>query len=439
MFKQRTRRQVLQDLGLSAAAAPFLLNLPSLGLADTQSRPLRLILVFSPNGIIPPNFWPDETGTEFAFKEILAPLESFRDRVLILHGISNQVRGDGDNHMRGMSCLLTGIELFPGNIQGGSHTPAGWPSGISIDQELRNFLQGQPATQTRFGSLEFGVAVPNRADPWTRMVYAGPNQPVAPIDDPYQMFEKLYGQLEDQESLQSILDRVRQDLRSVRSTVNPADQRLLDEHESLVRQLERDLQAARNESLEQYAPELPGGVKNQNDNIPQLSQMQIDLLVSSFLADQARVATLQYTNSVGQARMRWLGIEEAHHELSHEPDSNEDAQQKLTQINRWFCDQIAYLAKRLSDIPEPGGEGSLLDHTLIVWTNELGKGNSHTLDNIPFVLLGSAPQIRMGRSLQFDRVPHNRLWLTLAHLFGHPLEHFGKPEFCRDGVLTELT
>ncbi len=439
MCNQRTRRQVLKDLGLSAAAAPFLLNLPSLGLARTPNPPQRLVLVFSPNGIVPPDFWPDETGPEFSFKPILAPLEPLRDRTLILRGLSNQVRGDGDNHMRGMSCLLTGIELFPGNIQGGSHTPAGWASGISIDQELSNFLQGQEATRTRFGSLEFGVAVPNRADPWTRMVYAGPNKPVAPVDDPYQMFEKLYGQLEDQESLQSILDRVQDDLRAVRSNVDPADQRLLDEHESLVRKLEQDLKAARDESFEQYAPELPNGIRNQNDNIPQLSQMQIDLLVSSFLADQARVATLQYTNSVGQARMRWLGIEEAHHELSHEPDSNEDAQQKLTQINRWFCEQVVYLAKRLAEVPEPGGDGSLLDHTLIVWTNELGKGNSHTLDNIPFVLVGSAPQMQMGRSLQFDRVPHNRLWLTISHAFGHRLEQFGKPDFCRDGALNELT
>jgi hypothetical protein len=73
----------------------------------------------------------------------LKPLEPFKDRLLTLQGLSNRVRGDGDNHMRGMSCLLTGIELFPGNIQGGSHTPAGWASGLSIDQELKNFLQSQ--------------------------------------------------------------------------------------------------------------------------------------------------------------------------------------------------------------------------------------------------------------------------------------------------------
>jgi len=75
--------------------------------------------------------------------------------------------------MRGIGCLLTGIELFPGNIQGGSDTPAGWASGISIDQELKNYFQSREDTRTRFGSLEFGVGVTDRADPWTRMSYGG--------------------------------------------------------------------------------------------------------------------------------------------------------------------------------------------------------------------------------------------------------------------------
>src|SRR6185369_6319902 len=173
-------------------------------------------------------------------KEIMSPLEKFKDRMLVLHGLSNKVRGDGDNHMRGMSCLLTGIELFPGNIQVGSDTPAGWASGISIDQELKNFFQSSEETRTRFGSLEFGVGVTDRADPWTRMSYGGPNQPIAPISDPYQMYEKLYGQLKDRESLQSVLDDVREDLRKVGKLISAEDRVLLDQHQSLVRQMEAE-------------------------------------------------------------------------------------------------------------------------------------------------------------------------------------------------------
>ena len=86
-------------------------------------------------------------------------------------------------------------------------------------------------------------------------------------------------------------------------------------------------------------------------------------------------------------------------------------------------------------VSKPGGGGSMLDHTLIVWTNELGKGNSHTLDNIPFVLLGGGFGFGMGRALKFDKVPHNRLHLALAHAVGHRVATFGKPDFCTAGPL----
>jgi hypothetical protein len=437
--RTNTRREFIRDLGLGATALPFILNLPSLGFANQKRRKQRLVVIFSPNGIVPSAFWPDAEGQLTAFKEILKPLEPFKDRTLILHGVCDKVRGDGDAHMRGMGCLLTGIELFPGNIQGGSDTPAGWAKGLSIDQEIKNYLQANPAMRTRFGSLEFGVMVPERADTWTRMVYTGGNKPVAPIDDPYQMFAKLYGRAKDQEHLKSILDELQEDLRKVRSAVSVEDRRLLEEHSNFVREMEQELKETRKADVGHAVPALEPGIKKQNDNMPRICKMQIDLMVNSFVADFARVATLQITNSVGMARMKWLKINEGHHELSHNPDSDKASQDKLTRINQWYCEQMAYLAKRLAETPEPGGGGSLLDNTLLVWTNELGKGNSHTLDNIPFVLVGNGLDFRMGRSIEYKRVPHNRLLLSLAHGMGHRIERFGNPNFCGEGVLPNLT
>jgi hypothetical protein len=434
-----SRRDFLRHIGLSTAALPFIGNLPSFGFENSTGRKQRLVVMFSPNGTVPKTFWPDEAGPLESFKEILTPLEPFRDRVLALHGVCDKIRGDGDSHMRGIGCLLTGIELFPGNIQGGSHTPAGWSTGHSIDQEIKTFLQADEATRTRFGSLEFGVAVPDRADTWTRMVYTGPNQPVAPIDDPYQMFNKLYGQIEERDTLVSVLDDLQVDLQKVSSLVSSEDRQLLEEHTTFVRRMEQDLKTAAETDLDHPVPELEPGVKDDNDNIPRISRMQIDLMVGSFVADFTRIATLQFTNSVGQARMKWLGIEEGHHGLSHEPDDNDQAQNQLTQINKWYCEQLAYLVQSLADTPEPGGEGSLLDNTLIVWTNELGKGNSHTLNDIPFVLVGGGLDFNMGRALDYPKVPHNRLLMSLAHGFGHYIERFGNPDYCGDGPLTDLT
>jgi hypothetical protein len=438
MASRASRREFLRHLGIGAGALPFALNLTSLGLANFEPRRQRLVVMFSPNGIVPKTFWPDEEGENFSLKPSLKPLECLQDRVLTLHGVCDKIRGDGDNHMRGIGCLLTGIELFPGNIQGGSDTPAGWSQGISIDQEIKNHLQASPSTRTRFGSLEFGVMVPDRADTWTRLSYAGANKPLAPIDNPYQMFSKLYGRMKDQESLRSILDDLQNDLHKIRTLVSAEDRALLDEHTTFVREMEQELKAGGSADVGHAVPQLEPGVKEENDNIPRISKLQIELLVSSFAADFARIATFQFTNSVGGARMHWLDIDEGHHELSHEPDSNEKAQDKLTRINEWYCEQLAYLAQRLADTPEPGGGGSLLDNTLIVWTNELGKGNSHTLDNIPFVLVGGGLGFRMGRSLKFKKVPHNRLLLSLAHGFGHPIETFGNPDYCGDGPLTGL-
>ncbi|MCC9603163.1 DUF1552 domain-containing protein [Stieleria sp. JC731] len=445
------RRRFLRDLGVGAAVLPFLGRLPSLNAAESGAAetirdgkpvpaPKRLVIMFSPNGTLPSEFWPDEfdPNGRLALKPMLAALEPFRDQTLILKGINNQVGGDGDNHMRGMSCLLTARQLNPGNIQGGGHTPAGWASGISIDQEVRNHFQSSDSTQTRFGSLEFGVAVPDRADPWTRMCYAGSDRPVAPIDDPEQMFQKLYGGAQDRQTVSSILDHVRDDIAKVSKRLSTTDRQMLDQHLQNVRQLEREIEAAATEAtLVHPEPEIDPNIELVNDNTPAISRMQIDLLVNSLANDMTRVATLQFMRSVGQARMRWLDIEEGHHSLSHEPDNDENAHQKLHRINSWFAGELAYLAKRLSEIPEPGRENeSMLDNTQIVWLNELGKGNSHTLDNIPFLLVGGGSGFHTGRAIDFKGVAHNRLWLAIANGLGHhELKSFGSPEFCTDGPL----
>src|SRR5579884_3221940 len=108
------RREFLRHFGISAAALPFLAGLPSLTGAALPQKRQRLIIMFSPNGTLPKEFFPE--GGAFNLPSILQPLEPFKERTLVLHGVCNKVHGDGDSHMRGMSCLLTGAELLPGNI-----------------------------------------------------------------------------------------------------------------------------------------------------------------------------------------------------------------------------------------------------------------------------------------------------------------------------------
>jgi hypothetical protein len=448
-----SRRQFIVNMGVSAAAANFAVALPSLGLAADGSpqatKKQRVVFVFTPNGVIPNHFWPDQEG-EFGkgkdaapLKRILQPLEPFKDQLLTLKGIDNKINGDGDGHMRGIGCLLTGVELYPGDIQGGSDTPAGWSMGISIDQHLKNKLQADAKTQTRFGSLEFGVMVPDRADTWTRWSYAGPNQPVAPISDPYQMFEKLYGQTQNREMMASVLDDLTDDFRKLHAMASAEDRRMLDRHLDMVRSVEKELKnelASTRASADvgHAVPDLPPNVAEENDNMPKITRMQTELLVNSLAADFTRVATVQVSNSVGNPRMRWLGINEGHHSISHEPDNNEEAYENLIRINHWYCEQIAHLAKRLRETPEPDGNGNLLDHTTIIWANELGKGNSHTRNDIPFVMVGDGLGFKTGRAAQFNHQPHNRLLLSITEAMGHPEKTFGNADYCGDGSLTGL-
>jgi hypothetical protein len=238
-----SRREFVRRLGVSTAAANFLFALPSLGWAATASRKKRVVFVFSPNGVIPKHFWPDSEGEDFELKRILEPLAPWKEQLLTLQGVDNKIKGDGDGHMRGIGCLLTGVELFPGDVQGGSDTPAGWSMGISLDQHLKNALQANPETRTRFGSLEFGVMVPDRADTWTRWSYAGPNQPVAPISDPYQMFDRLYGQTHNRAMLASVLDDLSEDFRRIDKLVSAEDRQILKQHVEMVRTVEQELKA----------------------------------------------------------------------------------------------------------------------------------------------------------------------------------------------------
>ncbi|MEN9671941.1 MAG: hypothetical protein RL553_206 [Planctomycetota bacterium] len=428
------RRSFIKNAGISAAAFPFLGNIDALALPGKGAPKQRMVIFFSPNGVVPESFWPNEDGENFLLKEILSPLEPFKKQTVVINGVCDKVRGDGDNHMRGIGCLLTGVELLPGNVQGGSHTPAGWANGLSIDQEIKNHLQKADATRTRFGSLELGVLVPDRADTWTRMSYSSANKPITPIDDPYHLFSKLYGQAKDKEILGSVLDPVIADLKKISALVGKEDRKILEEHTGFVREMEKELRGLK-VSQSHAMPKLDPGIREENDNLPKISRMQLDLLHNSLVADFNRIATFQFTNSVGGARMKWLGIDEGHHQLSHEPDTNKVAVEKLVKINKWFCEEIAYFAKKLQDTPEPNGQGSMLDNTLLVWTNELGKGNSHTLDNIPFVMVGGNLGWKAGRSLKFPRIAHNRLLMAMAHGFGHTIPSFGNPEYCKDGPL----
>jgi len=135
------------------------------------------VVIFSPNGVVPKTFWPDEEGDKFTFKESLQPLEPLRDRSLILHACATRFAATATNHMRGIGCLLTGIELFPGNIQGGSDTPAGWGQRL-VDRPGKSSATCKRRTPRGPASARWNSAYwcPSGPTPGRAWSYDGPNK-----------------------------------------------------------------------------------------------------------------------------------------------------------------------------------------------------------------------------------------------------------------------
>ncbi len=286
MHRATNRREFLRQAGLSAAALPFICNLPSLGFANPRpAASSGWSSCSAPTASSPRTSGRTRKDGSSPLKESSRRWSPTRIARSSLHGVCDKVRGDGDNHMRGIGCLLTGIELFPGNIQGGSRHPRRLGQRhLHRSGNQERFLQSQPETRTRFGSLEFGVMVPDRADTWTRMVYAGPNKPIAPIDDPYQMFNKLYGQLKDRETL---CERPGRDCRRTCRSMGDAGQpgrSPTARRACHVRPRRWKTSCSRRvrRMPDMRCPELEPGVKEENDNMPKISKMQIELMVNSF-------------------------------------------------------------------------------------------------------------------------------------------------------------
>ncbi|MEZ4339975.1 MAG: DUF1552 domain-containing protein [Sandaracinaceae bacterium] len=435
-----TRRSWLRGIGLGAAAVA----LPSMGRADPPARPMRLASIITPCGTIRARWGRRESDTDFSFREILRPFEPVRDQVLVLSGIDMAVAqlGDGGGHQRGPGGILTGQPLLPGDFCGGidcSHGRSGWAAGPSIDQVVADRVAGR----TRIRSLELGVRLTG-ANNRHRVSFRAANQPLPPDNDPFHVYQRIFaGTGMDAARLErvrrerrSVLDLVGDELRSLERWMPGARRDRLDAHLESIRDAERQLDAAAGGAVCEAPP-----LEERFDPLaghfyPTVSRLHLELTALAFACDATRVMTMFYSGGTSQQTFPWLRIREQHHQLSHEPDSNRAAQEKLVAINAWYAEEVARFVARLASIPE--GDGTLLDHTLVFFGNELAKGNAHTRDDMRLLLAGGrAAGLRPGRWLWCDHRPHNDLLVSLGRGMGLDLERFGHPDFCT-GPIREL-
>jgi hypothetical protein len=427
--RKTTRRELLgASAGLLATGL-----LPRAVMAAGTPVPKRMVVVFSANGTIYNQWLPQVSGSTFTLSTILQPLSALQSKLLILDGINVKSAGNGpgDDHMKGMGHMLTGIELLPGTVQGGAGTPAGLAGGISIDQRIVADI----GMATRFPSLEFGVMV-KTSDVWSRMIYSGANQPLPPMEDPAQAFTRLFSTTQMPSAAvaaqlkrrQSVLDFSQASLSSLASRVSADDRVRLQQHQASVAEIEKQLTAQTSSCT---PPAMQTINLSDNANYPAVGKAQMDLLVAALTCDQTRIASLQWSHSVSDIPMPWLNIGTGHHTLSHKADNDTVSQQQLVSINTWYATQFAYLLKSLDTVIESDGT-TLLDNCMVIWINELSKGNIHSHQPLPVVIAGGlGGTIKTGRVLSFSpQQPHNNLLVTLANLMGTKITTFGNPAYC---------
>ena len=437
------RRQFLRAAGAAALAAPFYRLLgPQTARAQDEGPAKRFIFMMTSNGFQQDGIEVTGTGTSFTLGPSLRPLEPFRSKLLLLRGLDNAAsyEGPGGAHQKGCGGWLTGRPLNDGEFTGGNgDLLSGWASGISVDQRIANVL----GDQTRLPSLELGVQV-RGAGNRQRIAYTGSDAPLPPDSSPQRVYSRLFsGAVGDAGAIarlrrrrQSVLDYVGGDLSRVHGQLGTEDRPALEAHMERIREIERQLDVI---ATTCDTPDAPGTFDPMREgNYLQAGTVQTDLLVAAMACDITRISTMLWCGATSGQRFPSLGFTEGHHPLSHDGDSNGASQSKLREVDLFHAQRFAHLLRRLEETPEPGGEGTMLDHTVVVWGSELSKGNSHSRRDMPIMMAGGlGGYFRTGRAVRFAGRPHNDLLLTILHGFGIMDPSFGLARHCT-GPLGQL-
>jgi hypothetical protein len=429
------RRTFLRGLG-TALALPLLDSMvPALAGPRGAGPVCRLGFVYVPNGVIMADWTPAAEGRNYDFTRLLKPLEPLRERVLVLSGLAHRTGdalGDGPgDHARAGATFLTGVH--PKKTEG-----ADIRSGVSVDQIAAQEL----GKQTQLASLELGLEANNlsgNCDSGYSCAYTNslawrtPITPLPPEINPRAVFERLFGDGDTTDAAaraalarqnRSLLDFVREDAARLETGLGAGDRRKLTEYLDAVRDIERRIQKAEDQSadaVELPAIERPGGIPVTFD---EHAKLMYDLQVVAFQADLTRIITCMVAREGSNRTYRSIGVPEAHHGLTHHQGNTEKIE-KITQINAHHVELFAYFLSKLQATPD--GEGSLLDHSIIVYGSSLSDGNRHLHFDLPILLAGGgAGTIRSGRHVRFPKdTPMTNLYLTMLHKIGVRPETIG--------------
>jgi hypothetical protein len=426
--KHLSRRTMLRGMG-AALALPLLDSMtPALRAAkEASAAPVRLAFVYVPNGIIPGAWTPTVEGTGFEFMRSMKALEPFRERLLVLTGlaqINGRALGDGPgDHARAGATWLTGVH--PKKTEG-----VGIHAGVSIDQ----IAAKEFGRNTQLGSLEIGLDMPTLAGgcdsgyscAYTNTIsWRGPTTPNPMEMNPRAVFERLFGdgdstdaaaRLKSLKEQRSILDYISGDIDRLETGLGARDRSKLTEYLEAIRDIERRIQKAEEQNATMKMPvmERPAGVPAEFE---EHAKLMMDLQVLAFQADLTRVITFMIAREGSNRSYRGIGVSDGHHNMTHH--QNDPAKiEAVTKIDTYHASLFAYMLEKLQSTRD--GEGTLLDHSLLLYGSSICDGNAHTHHNLPLVLAGGAAgKVKGGRHVVFPKeTPMNNLLLTMVEKAG---------------------
>ena len=432
--KHLSRRTLLQGVG-AAISLPLLDAMIPAGtaLAQTAARPTpRMGFIYFPHGAIMKAWSPAEAGTDYAMSEILKPLEPYRSHLTIVSGLRNKGGESSDPHgiMAGTWLSCHGIKGREGDLGttadqlAARHFSASTPiPSLELTGEGGNATCGQGATGCGFGSTT---------------AFRTPFQPLPMEDNPRKVFYQLFGQGDttgERKAIltetDSLLDYVAEQGNALQRKLGAADRARVNDYLDSVREIEQRVQKlATSKSAQMDLPNAPQGVPDQfGDHLAAL----FDMIALSWQADMTRVSSMMMAKEVSMRTYPNLQISEAFHPLSHH--ANDPAKiERLIRIQNWHTQVFANFVKKLASTPD--GDGTLLDHSIVLYGSNMSNSDLHNNDPLPNAILGKGyGRIKGGQHLKYTQdTPHANLLLTLLDRAGVPVESLGNSS----GRLTEI-
>lgn len=442
--KHLNRRTLLRGLGVSMGLP--LLDAMTPAASKAPAAATRLAFVYVPNGINMAHWTPQGRGKDFEITRVLAPLAEHRDQITLLTGLTHnggRALGDGPgDHARAAASYLTGAH--PRKTAG-----ADIKSGVSVDQ-LAAMSVGK---QSRLASLELGIEDGRQVgscDSGYSCAYSNniswrsDSSPMPPEINPANVFARLFGSgaagetpdmLERrQRNRRSILDFVQQDSKSLRADLGAGDQRKLDEYLYSIRDIETRIErASKGDAAKDLGLTPPEGAPA---DYAEHVRLMFDLMTAAFRTNSTRVATFMMAREGSARPYREIGVPDGHHPLTHHRNDPE-MMEKVAKINVFHFELFSAWVKKLAATPD--GDGSLLDHSAIVYGSGISDGNKHLHHDLPVLVAGRMNgKITPGRHIVYDKdTPMTNFYLSLLTNFGVKAESIGDSNGELKG-LTEL-